>query len=112
MNTVQLLITVAVVALGTMATRFLPFILFPASRPTPKYITYLGRVLPSAVIGLLVVYCLKSVSLTAWPHGLPEVIALFCTAALHYWKRNLLISLSVGTILYMVLVQTVFAAAA
>ena len=85
--------TVAAVVLGTLVTRFLPFLLFPAGKPTPKFIQYLGRVLPFAVIGLLVIYCLKGVSVTAFPFGLPELIAIILVAVLHYWKSNMLLSI-------------------
>ena len=108
MTTLQMLLTIGVVALGTMTTRFLPFLLFPACRPTPKYVRYLGKVLPYAVIGLLVIYCFKDVSLTAAPHGLPEGIAVLAVAGAHLWKRNMLLSIGVGTVLYMLLVQLVF----
>ena len=100
--------TVAAVVLGTLVTRFLPFLLFPAGKPTPKFIQYLGRVLPFAVIGLLVIYCLKGVSVTAFPFGLPELIALAVVTGLHLWKGNVLLSIGVGTAVYMVLVQAVF----
>lgn len=106
MNT---LILVAVMAVGTVFTRFLPFWLFPDSRPTPAYVSYLGKVLPCAVIGLLVVYCLKGVSLLHAPHGLPELIAIAATVVLHQWKRSTLLSIGGSTILYMALVQLVFA---
>ncbi|MBC8571099.1 branched-chain amino acid transporter permease [Zongyangia hominis] len=104
----QTILTVAAVVLGTMVTRFLPFLLFPADKPTPKVIKYLGKVLPCAVIGLLVVYCLKDVAVLSWPYGLPELIGIGATAALHWWKRNMLLSIAGGTVLYMVLVQLVF----
>ncbi len=108
MTVTQQLLTIAVVALGTMLTRFLPFLLFPAGRPTPKYIHYLGTVLPPAVFGLLVIYCLRNVSVLTGSHGLPEGIAIAAVIALHLWKRQMLLSIAGGTILYMVLVQTVF----
>lgn len=108
MTLTQGIITVAVVTIGTIITRFLPFMLFPASKPTPKYIQYLGKVLPFSVIGLLVVYCLKGVSLTAAPFGAPEGIAVLGVALLHIWKRNTLLSIAGGTILYMLLIQLVF----
>ena len=104
----QQLITIAVVALGTMLTRFLPFILFPAGRPTPKYIRYLGRVLAPAVFGLLVVYCLKNVNVLSGSHGLPELIGVLVTAGLHLWRRQMLLSIAGGTIIYMLLMQLVF----
>ena len=105
----QQIITVAMCALGTMATRFLPFAIFSASRPTPPFVRYLGKALPGAVFGLLVVYCLKNVSLLGGSHGLPELIALAVVTALHLWKRNVLLSIGAGTVVYMLLVQLVFA---
>ena len=108
MNVQQHLITIAVIALATMATRFLPFLLFPAGRETPPFIRHLSNVLPGAVFGLLMVYCLRSVDLLGGSHGLPELIALSVVTALHLWKRNMLLSIAGGTILYMLLVQLVF----
>ena len=104
----QQIITVAMCALGTMATRFLPFAIFSASRPTPPFVRYLGKALPGAVFGLLVVYCLKIVSLLGGSHGLPELISLACVVAVHLWKRNMVLSLIAGTVLHMVLVQWCF----
>lgn len=108
MTLTQQLITIGMVILGTMLTRFLPFLLFPAGKPTPKYIQYLGKVLPSAVFGLLVIYCLKNVSLFAGSHGIPEAISIAVVAVLHLWKRQMLISIAGGTVCYMLLVQLVF----
>jgi len=108
MTVAQQLMTIAMVVLGTLITRFLPFILFPAGKPAPKYIQYLGRTLAPAVFGLLVAYCLKDVSLTAGSRGLPEAIGILVTAILHLWKRQMLISIAGGTIVYMLLVQLVF----
>ncbi len=104
----QQLITIGMVILGTMLTRFLPFLLFPAGKPTPKYIQYLGKVLPSAVFGLLVIYCLKDVSLFTGSHGIPEAISIAVVAVLHLWKRQMLISIAGGTVCYMLLVQLLF----
>lgn len=109
MTLTQQLITIAMCVLGTMATRYIPFLLFPPGRQTPPYVQYLGKVLPSAVFALLVVYCLKDVSLTAELHGIPEALALVVTGVLHVWRRQMFLSMAAGTILYMVLVQTVFA---
>ena len=92
-----------------MITRFLPFVLFPAGKKTPKYIEYLGKSLPYATMGLLVVYCLKGVSLTAAPFGAPEILAIVAIILLHNWKRNSLLSIGAGTVFYMILVQVVFA---
>lgn len=104
----QQIITIGVVALGTMLTRFLPFVLFPTGKETPGYIQYIGKVLAPAVFSLLVVYCLKNVNLLAAPHGLPEAIAIGVVAALHLWKRQMLLSIAGGTVCYMLLVQCVF----
>ena len=102
----QAIVTISMVALGTIITRFLPFLVFRRkSHPT---ITYLGKVLPYAAMGLLVVYCLKGVSLTSSPFGLPEAIAILCIIALHLWKNNVLLSIGAGTAVYMALVQYVF----
>nr|WP_279230996.1 branched-chain amino acid transporter permease [Clostridium sp. KNHs216] len=104
----QQIITVAVVVLGTMATRFLPFILFPANKPTPKYVQYLGKVLPAAVLGMLVIYCLKDVNILAGSRGIPELIAIAAVVVLHFWKKQMLLSIAGGTIVYMLLIQLVF----
>ena len=108
MTVSQQIITVAMVVIGTMLTRFLPFILFPAGKPTPKYIQYLGRVLPAAVFGLLVIYCLKNGSFFSGSFGIPELISIADVIALHLWKRQMLISIAGGTICYMLLVQFLF----
>ncbi|MDY5987466.1 MAG: branched-chain amino acid transporter permease [Lachnoclostridium sp.] len=102
------LLIILVVAATTFATRLVPFLLFPKGKEIPGIIQYLGKVLTPAVIGMLVIYCLKSVSLISAPHGIPELIAVAVTAGLHVWKRNNLLSIGVGTILYMFLIQAVF----
>ncbi len=104
----QTAIMIAAVAFGTMLTRFLPFLAFGGKKPVPKYVEYLGKALPGAALGLLVVYCFKSVSILAAPHGLPELIALAVIVALHIWKRNMLLSIAAGTAVYMLLVNFVF----
>lgn len=108
MTLAQQLITIAVVVLGTMTTRFLPFLVFPAGKETPRYIQFLGKYLPPAVFGLLVVYCLKNVNILGGSHGLPELIAIVFVVILHKWKRQMLLSIAGGTFLYMILVQFVF----
>ncbi len=108
MTPVQQAATIALCALGTMLTRFLPFLLFSSKRPTPKYVVYLGRALPAAIFSMLVVYCLKSVNVLAYSYGLPELIAIAVTVALHLWKRQTLLSIAGGTVCYMLLVQMVF----
>lgn len=104
----QRIITILMVILGTMLTRFLPFLLFPAGKPTPKSIQYLGKVLPAAVFGLLVIYSLRDVSVLTGTHGLPELIAILVVVLLHLWKRQMLLSIAGGTVCYMLLVQFVF----
>lgn len=91
-----------------MMTRFLPFLLFPADKPTPKYVQYLGKVLPAAVFGFLVIYCLKDVNIFTGSHGIPELIAIGVVVLLHLWKKQMLLSIAGGTICYMLLVQLVF----
>jgi len=108
MTTAQQLITIGMAVLGTAVTRFLPFLLFPAGRPTPRYVQYLGRVLPPAALGLLVIYCLKDVDFLSGSHGLPELIAMAVVTVLHFWRRNTLLSIAAGTLCYMALVQFVF----
>lgn len=108
MTLTQQVITVAMVVLGTMLTRFLPFLLFPSGRKTPDYIDYLGNVLPSAVFGLLVIYCLRDVSVFTGNHAIPELLCIAVVVLLHLWKRQMLLSIAGGTICYMLLVQLVF----
>ena len=108
MTLTQQIITVAMVVLGTMITRCLPFAAFPPGKPTPKYIQYLGQVLPAAVFALLIVYSLKDVTIFSGSHGIPEAIGIAAVVALHVWKRQMLLSIAGGTILYMLLVQFVF----
>ena len=108
MTLTEQLVTILMVSLGTMAMRFLPFLVFPAGKSTPKFIVYLGRVLPGAVFGMLVVYCLKNVSVVAAPHGLPELIAIAVVVALHLWKKQMILSMAAGTVVYMLLIRFVF----
>ena len=98
----------AIVAAVTMFIRFLPFVVFGGGRPTPKFVVYLAGVLPSAIMAMLVVYCLRGVDLLGPTHGLPELLAGAAVVGLHLWKKNTLLSIAVGTALYMVLVQVVF----
>ncbi len=108
MTLTEQIITIGAVVLGTVITRALPFIIFPSGEKTPKFIKYLGNVLPPAVFGLLVVYSLRNVSITGGSHGIPELIAIAAIAVLHFWKRQMLLSIAGGTIIYMILVQKVF----
>ncbi|MDO4920582.1 MAG: AzlD domain-containing protein [Phascolarctobacterium sp.] len=108
MTFAEQLITIAVVVAGTMLTRFIPFLLFPADKPTPPLVAFLGKVLPAAVMGMLVVYSLKDIDFTAPAHGLPETVAVALTVLLQLTLKNLLATIAVGTIAYMLLVQYVF----
>lgn len=105
---VQSVITLLAIAVVTFVLRALPFMLFRGNKPVPHFISYLGKVLPFAVIGMLVVYCLKDVSFVSGTYGLPELIAIVVIVILHKWKHNLLLSVGGGTVLYMLLVQFVF----
>lgn len=107
MTVSQQIITIAAVVLGTMTTRFLPFLMFPDHKEPPRYIRYLGTVLPFAVMGLLIVYCLKD-SFGGGKFALPELAAIVVVVLLHKWKHNTLLSIGVGTAFYMLLVQTWF----
>ena len=109
LTTVQILAIILAVSLGTQITRWLPFLLFPESKQPPKVVLYLGKVLPPAMMGLLTVYCFKNVSWLSGTHGAPELLASAAVVGLHLWKRNVLFSITGGTVLYMVLVQAVFA---
>lgn len=108
MTNTHAILTIAVCALVTAALRFLPFLIFGENRKTPPIIAYLGQVLPYAIMGMLVVYCLKDVNLTSAPFGIPEAIGCAVVAGLHVWKRNTLLSIGAGTVCYMLLVQLVF----
>ena len=102
------LLIIIVTGITTFSTRVIPFLLFPKGKEIPKTVQYLGKVLTPAVIGMLVVYCLKSMSFLRFPFGIPEVLCVAIVAGLHIWKRNNLLSIGVGTVLYMILVQCVF----
>ena len=109
MTALQMALTIAVCAAATMLTRFLPFLIFSSKdQQPPEVVRYLGRVLPAAIFGMLIVYCLKSVTPFAGSHGIPEAIALAVTVALHKWKHQTLVSIAGGTICYVLLVQLVF----
>lgn len=108
MTIAEQIIIIAMVVLGTMITRFVPFLAFPSGKSTPKYIQYLGKALPAAVFGLLVVYCFKDVSLLSGSHGIPQLLGATVVALLHLWKKNMFLSIAGGTIFYMILVQLFF----
>lgn len=99
---------ILVATLVTMATRFLPFLIFRENRKTPELVTYLGQVLPFAIMGMLVVYCMKDVAWLRLPFGIPEILGCAIVAVLHLWKRNSLLSIGVGTVAYMLMVQLIF----
>ena len=109
LDTIHSLIIVAMVALATQITRWTPFLLFSGDKKLPKVVEDLGRLLPPAMMGLLVVYCFKNVAWLSGTHGAPELLASAAVVGLHLWKRNVLFSIAGGTVLYMVLVQAVFA---
>lgn len=107
MNDTKAVLMIAVISLVTMGLRFIPFLVF-GTKKTPSFIVFLGKYLPYAIMGMLVVYCLKGVSLITAPFGIPELLAIFVVVGLHLWKRNTLISITAGTICYMVLIQFIF----
>ena len=108
MTVAQHAIVIALAAIATMLTRFLPFIIFRSDKPTPAFLSYLGKALPPAVFGMLVVYCLKSVSLLAFPFGIPELIGVASVIVLHLLFRKMLVSIAGGTVIYMILVNLIF----
>ena len=99
-------ILIAIMSVGTAFLRFLPFMAF--KKHVPPFILYLGKVLPPAIIGMLVIYCLRSTQIRTAPFGLPELIAIIVVVLLQIWRRNALISILSGTVVYMLLVQLVF----
>lgn len=108
MTLTQQIITIALCVAGTMATRFIPFLIFSDKKPTPRFIQYLGKALPAAIFGMLVVYCLKNVNIFTGSHGIPELISIAVTVILHLKKRQMLLSIAGGTICYMLLIQFIF----
>ena len=108
MTVPQQIITIALCVAGTMLTRFLPFLVFSPKKETPRYIQYLGKALPCAIFGMLVIYCLKNVSIFSGSYGLPELIAIVATVALHLWRKQMLLSIAGGTACYMLMVQFLF----
>ncbi len=104
----QSLIMFGIMALVTAILRAIPFLMFPDNKETPKYILYLGKVLPNTIIAMLVVYCLKDINLFLYPNALPEAIAITAIIILHIWRRNTLLSIASGTFIYILLVQNIF----
>ena len=99
---------IGVCAVITALLRFIPFMIFGGKRKTPEIVNYLGRVLPFAIMGMLVVFCLKGVSITSFPYGIPEIISVAAVVLLHIWKRNTLLSIGAGTVIYILLVNFIF----
>ena len=108
MTLAQQILTIGLCIGGTMLSRFLPFLIFTEHKKTPAFVQYIGKYLPSAVFGMLVIYCLKNVSILQGSHGIPELLGILVTAALHLWKRRMLLSIAGGTICYMLLLHFVF----
>lgn len=107
MTIAQQIITIGLCMLGTMATRFLPFMIFNEKRKTPKFIQYIGKVLPSAVFAMLVVYCLRNVDVTQAAYGIPELVSIIATVGIHLWKRQMLLSIAGGTACYMLILHLI-----
>ncbi len=107
-STMQSILLIAVIALVTMGTRFLPFILFPGNRKIPKVLEYMGKVLTGSIMGMLIVYCFRNTEVVSWPYALPEIIATIFVVGTYIWRKNTLLSIGLGTILYMVLIQVIF----
>ncbi|GAA3608737.1 branched-chain amino acid transporter permease [Secundilactobacillus similis] len=105
MTLTEQVLTIAAAVVGTMITRFLPFLVFPSNKPTPVYIQQLGRFLPPAILAILVIYCYKAVPDLPWAQIWPQLLAGAATVAVHLWKRNLFLSIATGTLLYMGLLQ-------
>ncbi len=108
MTEAQRIVTIGLAALATLATRFLPFLVFSDRRPTPAWVKYLGRALPSASFAMLIIYSLRQTEWTTGSHGLPEILAIAVTGALYLWRRQMILPVAGGTLTYMLLVQYVF----
>ena len=98
-------LTITVIALVTALLRFLPFIIFRGDKKTPDFIVYLGKVLPYSAMGMLVVFCLKSVDVTGGSHGIPELVSILVIVLLHCWRRNTMLSIVSGTLCYVLIVN-------
>ena len=108
MNSTHTIMIIAVAAAVTVLLRFVPFLIFGGNRETPAFVSYLGKVLPYAIMAMLVIYCLRGTSLLRFPYGASELISCAAVVVLHLWRRNTLISIAGGTLCYMLLVQLVF----
>lgn len=107
MTSFEMVLTVAVVVAATLLTRFSAFLIFPPGKKAPDFVQYLGKALPAAVMGMLVVYTFKDTIVFSYPYGVPELIALIVTVGMHLWKRNMFMSIGIGTIVYMLIVQNI-----
>ena len=107
MTSFEIVITIAIVVAGTLLTRFSAFLIFPPGKKAPDFVQYLGKALPAAVMGMLVVYTFKDTIVLSYPYGVPELIALLVTVGMHVWKRNMFMSIGTGTIVYMLIVQNI-----
>lgn len=108
MNIEHSILIIAVSALTTLFARALPFVVFGGKKGAPEFVKYLGKVLPCAIMAILVVYCLKDIRLFSGDHGIPEILSVALVAGLHFWKKNTLLSIGAGTVFYMLLVQVIF----
>ena len=108
MTSFEMVITVAIVVAATLPYTFLRFSYFPPGKKAPDFVQYLGKALPAAVMGMLVVYTFKDTIVLSYPYGIPELIALLVTVGMHLWKRNMFMSIGAGTVVYMILIQAVF----
>ena len=102
-----MVITVAIVALTTIFTRIISFLIFPPGKQAPPFILFIGKALPASVMGMLMVYTFKDTVVLSYPYGIPEIVAFLVTALLHLLKRKMLISIAAGTITYMLIVQNI-----
>lgn len=107
MTSFEMVLTVAVVVAATLLTRFSAFLIFPPGKKAPDFVQYLGKALPAAVMGMLVIYTFKDTIVFSYPYGVPELIALLVTVGMHLWKRNMFMSIGIGTIVYMLIVQNI-----
>lgn len=108
MSLTEQIITISMCILGTVLTRFLPFVIFSSKKPTPEFIQYLGKMLPGAIFSMLVIYCLRNIMPLQYSYGFPELISIIVIIVVHLWKRQMLLSIATGTVSYMLLVQCVF----
>ncbi|MCF0112150.1 MAG: AzlD domain-containing protein [Erysipelotrichaceae bacterium] len=104
MNKTEVVLLIGIMAAATYLPRMIVFLVF-SKGTTPKWIAYLSGVLPTAIMGFLIVYCLHSVSVFTYPYGIPEAIGVLATVLLHVWKRNTLLSISLGTVVYMIVLR-------